>query len=310
MGIMSNACTLTRYLAKPTSSGVMEAIQAFAFQEAAYAPEVNSGFVGLGDAGDYSFRTPPLVGRFARFSLRIDTRRVPGSLLKVELAEKVAAEQAATGRKFVTKERKAELKEHVRLRLLSKALPVPALYDCAWDMDSGEIWFTGTSDRATTAFLDLFERAFGVRPAPYMPVGLDHDSLDGLLTRVFDDPLDGLEVIGRATFAGNQEGVTVTAGAPSATEESKAARAAGKGVASLTLCLDDPFPGCCTVTLKAGDVSTLYGLRVPKVEKVRDGERLEEDAVFLEKMQLLGDACAAVDALMREYAREEEEASA
>jgi hypothetical protein len=73
------------------------------------------------------------------------------------------------------------VKTEVADRLLARALPVPRLYDCLWNLETGRVYLTGTQRTARDAFADLFRRTFGVEPVPLIPyVAAEHAGLSPL----------------------------------------------------------------------------------------------------------------------------------
>lgn len=97
-------------------------------------------------------RTPYLC-----FSLRKDERKVPQAVLKHQLdleCQKWLAKHSDM--KWVPKQRKAELKELIYSKLMSKTLAVPAIHDVVWNTQTNIISITTLNPKA----LEIFEKHF------------------------------------------------------------------------------------------------------------------------------------------------------
>lgn len=144
--------------------------------------------------------TPPdpdwmIQDRFALFSLRVDTRRVPATILKahVELrAQRIIEEKDLKG---LGREARISLQDEVKAELLKIISPTTKVYEVAWDLKGGQLWTTAASAKASGALLGLFMKTFGCELQPMAPIVLaarvaPHVPTDALLAL---DPLD-LEV--------------------------------------------------------------------------------------------------------------------
>lgn len=141
--------------------------------------------------------TPPdpdwmIQDRFALFSLRVDTRRVPATILKahVELrAQRIIEEKDLKG---LGREARLSIQDEVKAELLPKVTPSTKVYEVAWDLKGGPIWTTAASAKASGALLGLFMKTFGCELQPMAPLVLaarvaPHVPTDALLAL---DPLD------------------------------------------------------------------------------------------------------------------------
>lgn len=141
--------------------------------------------------------TPPdpdwmIQDRFALFSLRVDTRRVPATILKahVELrAQRIIEEKDLKG---LGREARISIQEEVKAELLQKVSPTTKVYEVAWDLKGGQLWTTAASAKASGALLGLFMKTFGCELQPMAPLVLaarvaPHVLTDALLAL---DPLD------------------------------------------------------------------------------------------------------------------------
>ncbi len=135
--------------------------------------ELSVGWVHLDDSGRCDFDD---YGAYARehyltFSLRRDQRRVPAALVKSGLEELEKEFLAANpGFQKVPKARREEMRDAVRSALLSRTLPVPAIWDAVWDVRKGILTFTSLSPKALELFETHFRATFEeLRLAPLHP---------------------------------------------------------------------------------------------------------------------------------------------
>lgn len=137
-------------------------------------PEERSfGWVSFEDMLNPVFNEHPVEkGTYLAFSLRLDTRRVPPAVLKKHLGVALKKEEALAreqGRKFVSKERKKELKELVTFQLNKRFLPIPAEFQVTWNTASGMVYFASTQQKMLDMFQELFIRTFELHIEPYTP---------------------------------------------------------------------------------------------------------------------------------------------
>jgi len=186
VGLLSASTTIVRFVAEPPRpldrDAVARAVSRRAFRElAADDGEARDAFGWVGihdpfatalDAADLFFQHYLTVG------FRWDRRSVPPKLLWLERrrAEDARRAESETGRlgRAVRKEIKAE----VEARLLRRALPVPRLFDCVWNLETGRLYFTGRLRPAREAFVETFRQTFGAAPVPMIPwVAAEHVGL-------------------------------------------------------------------------------------------------------------------------------------
>lgn len=179
MGFMSKACSFTRFrLVDPVPETLFpeigKLIQEKRFFELQAGEKSAAGWVSFEDylscGTDEGF--DPMKGDFCAFSLRIDTLRIPAGVLKKEYDVAIAREKATTGSAKITKKRRTELKELVKLSLYRRYLPVPGVYNVIWDTDKGEVWLASTQNAVVSAFMDLFNATFGIHLEQLTPTAL------------------------------------------------------------------------------------------------------------------------------------------
>ena len=140
------------------------------------AEERASGWTNFDDMLDTEWRqSPPEKGDFLTFSLRLDTRRIPPAVLRkhVRLALRDEEERIKElGKKFIGRERKKEIQEQVKLRLMGRFLPIPAEFQVVWNTQTGRVYFASTQTKMIEMFLDLFTRTFELRLEQLLPYSL------------------------------------------------------------------------------------------------------------------------------------------
>lgn len=140
------------------------------------ADERSFGWVAFEDYLDAEWRgAPPEKGHYLAFSLRLDTRRVSPAVFKKYLRLAIDQEKEhnqASGKNFISKDRKKEIAERVKLSLMSRALPIPAVFEAVWNTLDQVIWLASTNGKVQTLFEDLFTMTFELHLEPQTPAFL------------------------------------------------------------------------------------------------------------------------------------------
>ena len=194
MGVLSASTSVVRLVATPPARIQRDALAAAVSRRAFREPELDlgdrreaSGWVGIHDplvtelaASDLFFQHYLVVG------FRWDRRVVPPKLLWLERRRLEAERRAERGVERLSAPERKEIREEVAQRLMTRALPVPRLFDCIWNLDTGHVYFTGKVRAAREAFTECFRQTFGVGPVPLIPylaaehVGLDAHHVEAL----------------------------------------------------------------------------------------------------------------------------------
>jgi DNA recombination-dependent growth factor C len=175
MGIFKGSASLARYrvagdLPPNLSTYIDENIRKWAFQSIEDSTEeLGVGWCSATDLlnTDFAYASywlePYLV-----LGMRIDKRKVPGSLLKkyhrMEMKQAAAMKE---GR--LSKPEREELKERARLQLLTRMPPVSQLFEVLWDTSGGQLWLGSQGNAVKEAFEDLFKRSFSLDLEPMWP---------------------------------------------------------------------------------------------------------------------------------------------
>lgn len=194
MGVLSASTSVVRLIAAPPARLEREALAAAVCRRAFREPELDlgerresSGWVGIHDPlvteltpADLFFQRYLVVG------FRWDRRVVSPKLLWLERRRLEEQRKAERGLERLSAPERKEIKEEVAQRLMARALPVPRLFDCIWNLETGHVWFTGKVRAAREAFSECFRQTFGVAPVPLIPylaaehVGLDAHHVEAL----------------------------------------------------------------------------------------------------------------------------------
>jgi len=108
--------------------------------------------------------------RYSVFGLRIDTRKVPTSLLKAYVDLRTQELMKEKDLAFVGKEARTSLQDEIKVELLRKVLPTPRIVEVAWDLKGGMLWTTASSSKAQGALTGLFMKSFGCELQPLAPL--------------------------------------------------------------------------------------------------------------------------------------------
>lgn len=182
MGFLNSSSSFTRFRitdpVPPSLWGeVLDRLRQYAFREIdETADERSLGWVSFEDMLDTEWRNePPQKGAYIAFSLRLDTRRVPPAVLKKHTAVAMKAEEARNreqGKKYISRERKKELREQVELRLRTRTLPIPAEFNVVWNTGENTVYFASTQSKMIEAFQEHFTKTFSLDLDPLTPYGL------------------------------------------------------------------------------------------------------------------------------------------
>ena len=192
VGILSRSSTILRFVAMPPAridrEALARAITRRAFrdldpdggerQQSCGWCAIHDPLVTELDPADLFFQQYLTVG------FRFDRRAVPAKLLYLERKRAENALRIELDRPRLGKAARQQIKAEVESRLLARALPVPRLFDVAWNLDTGRVYLTGKLRVAQEAFVDLFRETFGVAPVPLIPyLAAEHV---GLGTRIVE----------------------------------------------------------------------------------------------------------------------------
>lgn len=132
--------------------------------------EISAGWAPIespynADFNKFSFQ----FGTFFLFSLRIDKKSIPAKLVQKYMAIEIEKKKEKSGRDFVSKNEKTEIKEHVTDILMHKIPAVPSIYDVLWNYEDNLVYLYSTQKAANELFETLFLKSFGVKAIRLFP---------------------------------------------------------------------------------------------------------------------------------------------
>jgi recombination associated protein RdgC len=150
-------------------------IKANAFQETVKSTdEKRWGWVSLTDVLDTDFQHANYaLGDYLIFSMRVDRKSVAPSLLKLKVLEEERRFLVESGKEKINKSMANEIKDKVKLQILSKMDPIPAFYDVCWSVGKKVLYFSSLADNVAQDFIELFKTTFALNLKPFSPS--DHE---------------------------------------------------------------------------------------------------------------------------------------
>lgn len=135
--------------------------------------EISAGWTPLEspynpDFESFSFQ----FGTYFVFSLRVDKKSIPAKLIQKYMAMEFEKKKEKSGRDFISKNEKSELKEHVIDILMHKIPAVPSLYDVLWDYEEKNLYLYTTQKAANEFFETIFLKSFKLKPIRLFPYTL------------------------------------------------------------------------------------------------------------------------------------------
>lgn len=183
MSFLNNSTSFTRFrIADEIPAGLRQSVpdklRQFAFQDIDELPEDRAyGWASFEDMLDVTWakNAPQKGGEYLAFSLRLETRRVPPAVIKKHLGlalQKEEEQLRGSGRTYVSRERKREIKEQVLLKLKKRFLPIPAEFQVIWNISKNEIWLASTQRKVLDLFQEFFAQSFELELEQLTPYSL------------------------------------------------------------------------------------------------------------------------------------------
>jgi hypothetical protein len=177
MGLLKGTLTFSQYR---TSSDLPEKFNEFfdqrikkhAFQNvfASMMEEKAMGWTGIENILDADFQFARYAwGKYLLFSLRIDRKVIPPSLLKIRCMEAERNYLASQEKKKIHRLQREEIRERIRRDLLSSASPVPSFFEACWSPTDGRLLLCSLSEKIMDDFAEHFKESFDQIPALYTP---------------------------------------------------------------------------------------------------------------------------------------------
>lgn len=176
MGLLNGTWSFTRYriagkLPEQFNNFIDERLKKNAFCNfVGQAAEKTSGWTSLENVLDTDFTYAKYqCGAYLIFSLRIDRRPVPSSLLKLKVMEEEKKHLMENGKKRLYRHEREAIREKVQLELQSKALNVPSFHDVCWSPAQNTVFFGSLSPKVIEDFEKNFKESFQLTLHPFYP---------------------------------------------------------------------------------------------------------------------------------------------
>ena len=217
MGLLKGTLTFSRHrllepLPKNFHDFISRQIKHYAFRElSAGTEEKSSGWTSLENVLDTNFEYANYaMGDYLAFSLRLDRKAIPPSLMRIRLLEAEKKTMSSKGKKGLSQGEREEIKERVRLDLLSKTQPIPSFFDVCWSLSQNWVFFGSLSPKIIEEFEALFKKTFNLPLSPLVPWDpkmIDRSSAEkiaSLKDGVFLNPQNGEEGKSGAPLLGRE----------------------------------------------------------------------------------------------------------
>ncbi len=192
MGFLSGSASFMRFSVEgelPDSfwDFVAERVAAHSFQDIDDSLEEYSiGWVSVASMFDADFAYGSYAaGDYVVLSMRVDERKVSPAVLKkcvLKEEERIKRERRLPR---LSRSVRLEIKERIRAELVRKSVPVPAVYDLAWNLADNTLLFFSTSRKALVLVEELFRETFGLSLVLQIPWNMaarfaDEETWDGV----------------------------------------------------------------------------------------------------------------------------------
>jgi len=182
LGVSRGALTFTRLFVqgkppKDLRKRYLEAVRLRKFMPLAPEDEASEaiGWCVIERPFDLDFQPDRMFyDRFVQLGLRVDKWKIPGVLMRSQIADEQQRMLSRAGREKLTRAEKEDIKLRVIGRLRKKILPTSRAFDVLWDLDAGTVLLFTHSARTTEEFAALFETTFGLElqaDSPYAAAG-------------------------------------------------------------------------------------------------------------------------------------------
>jgi DNA recombination-dependent growth factor C len=125
--------------------------------------EYSIGWVSVASMFDAGFsQCSYAAGDYVVLSLRVDERKVSPAVLKKCVQKEEERIKREKQIPLLGRSALQEIKERVRTQLLRKSVPIPAVYDLAWNLSDATLLFFSTNKKALVLLEELFKETFGL----------------------------------------------------------------------------------------------------------------------------------------------------
>ena len=182
MGILSSSVSITQYrvegkLSEPILENVAAGLKKNTVEEIDNESSDKAiGWTCFNNPFSTDFNQSPfIIGTHLVFSMRIDKKVIPSKIVQKHYTLEMTKRLVKSGREFLSKTEKKEIKDHV-IHLLNLRIPAtPNIYDLIWNYESNTLWFFSNLKGANEELETLFTRSFKlklIRLFPYTMAAL------------------------------------------------------------------------------------------------------------------------------------------
>ena len=170
MGILSSSVSITQYRVEgKLSEPILESVATGLKKNTVEEIDNESSDKAIGwtcfnnpFSTDFS-QSPFLIGTHLVFSMRIDKKIIPSKIIQKHYTLEMIKRLKKSGRDFLSKTEKKEIKDHV-IHLLNLRIPAtPNIYDLIWNYESNMLWFFSNLKGANEELETLFTRSFKMK---------------------------------------------------------------------------------------------------------------------------------------------------
>ena len=188
MGILSSSISITQYhvegkLKEPILDTVRKGLTKQAVEEIDNESSDRAiGWACFGDPFSTDFNSSPFqIGTHFVFSMIIDKKTIPSKIVQKHYTLEMKKRLKNSGREFLSKTEKKEIKDHI-LQILCLRIPAtPNLYDLIWNYESNTLWFFSNLKGANEELETLFTTSFQMKLIRLFPYTM------GMLTSPLSD---------------------------------------------------------------------------------------------------------------------------
>ncbi len=170
MGILSSSASITQYhvegkLSEPIMETVSRGLKKNTIEEIDNdAADKAIGWTCFNDPFSSDFdQSPFLIGTHLVFSMRIDKKNIPAKIVQKHYHLEMKKRLKNSGRDFLSKTEKKEIREHVLNVLYLRIPATPNIYDLIWNYEENHLWFFSNLKGANEELETLFARSFNVK---------------------------------------------------------------------------------------------------------------------------------------------------
>jgi recombination associated protein RdgC len=184
MGFLSATVSLSRYhIQGKFEAEPMESVRsalidnAMPIMDSEYQ-EISAGWTPYESPFQPDFEKYPFIfGTCFLFSLRMDKKSIPAKLLQKHLILEIEKKKESSGRDFLSKNEKSEIKETVTDMLMLKMPAIPDIFDILWRYEDQNLFLFTTRKAVTEFFESFFFKSFSLKPIRLFPYTLmEHTS--------------------------------------------------------------------------------------------------------------------------------------